>query len=208
VRIADTILRRGHLSEDALVEAWYTGDHPSHLDACALCAERALEVSRWLAHTRDLGISESDAAFPAERLAAQQAQILRRLEQLDRPSKLLSFPRTVAAAPSAGELTTIDRRVSSRWIAAAAAAGLVLGVMAGRISLWQPAPQTARVTAAPAPAAPAPLTPSPVADPVRVDRSVDMLLDSEVTQPQLHSLSAIDTLTPQVTVARASTRRR
>lgn len=203
MRIADTILRRGHLSDDALAEAWYAGDRPVHLDHCTLCAERALDMSRWLEQTRELGVSEADAAFPAERLAAQQSQILARLEQLDRPSKLLSFPRTVAA-PAGAQLTPAERRVSSRWIAAAAAAGLVLGVLADRISLWQPAPQNARVTAAPAPVAP-----PPVAEPARVDRSADMLLlDSELTQPQLHSLSAIDTLTPQVTVARASTRRR
>jgi hypothetical protein len=202
VRIADTILRRGHLSDDALVAAWYAGDHPSHLDECALCADRALEMSRWLEQTRELGVSEADAAFPAERLAAQQSQILARLEQLDRPSKLLSFPRTVVTAPAGAQLTPAEHRVSSRWIAAAAAAGLVLGVLADRISLWQPTPQNARVTTAPAPIAPAPV------EAARVDRSADMLLDSEVTQPQLHSLSAIDTLTPQVTVARASTRRR
>ncbi|MBP8275162.1 MAG: hypothetical protein KAY59_12060 [Acidobacteria bacterium] len=198
MRIADTLLRRGHLSEDALVDAWYTGDHPSHLDECALCADRALEVSRWLTHTRDLGLSEADAAFPAERLAAQQAQILRRLEHVDRPSKLLSFPRTVAAMPAAAEFPSHDRRVSARWVAAAAAAGLVLGVLADRISLWQPAPQAARVITAPAPVAPA--------EPRAAER--DILFDAELSQPQLRSLSAIDTLTPHVAVVRASDRRR
>ena len=35
-----------------------------------------------------------------------------------------------------------------------------------------------------------------------------LLLDSEISQPQIRSLSAIDTLTPQVNVARASDERR
>jgi len=203
VRIADAILRRGHLSEDALVEAWYAGTHPAHLDSCDLCAERALEVSRWLEQTRELGVSEADAAFPAERLAAQQSQILRKLEQLDRPAKLLSFPRVSPAAPAQHiEMVGHDHRVSSRWIAAAAAAGLILGVIGGRLSTWQPASPASRAAAVqttPAPKAP---------ETWRNDDAADLLLDTEVGQPQIHSLSAIDTLTPQVTVARASSRRR
>ena len=202
MRIADTLLRRGHLSEDALVDAWYSGNHPAHLDTCDLCAERALEVSRWLEQTRDLGIAEADAAFPAERLAVQQSQILHKLEQLDRPSKLLSFPRVSATLPSHIELHGHDHRVSSRWIAAAAAAGLILGVIGGRLSMWQPRSQAERSAAVQAaPSARVPET-------ARLDEAADLLLDSEVSQPLIHSLSAIDTLTPQVTVARASSRRR
>lgn len=197
MRIADTLLRRGHLSEEALAEAWYTGEHPAHLDTCDLCAERALEMSRWLEQTRDLGISSADEAFPAERLAAQQSQIMRRLEFIERPAKLLSFPRATVSASA--ETATADHRVSSRWLAAAVAAGLVLGVLADRISLWQPAPQTARTTTVPAAPAPPATTP---------DRAVDLLFDTDGSQPQIRSLSAIDTLTPQVTVARASNRRR
>ncbi len=200
MRIADTLLRRGHLSEDALVDAWYSGHHPAHLDTCTICAARALEVSRWLEQTRELGVAEADAAFPAERLAAQQSQILRKLEQLDRPSKLLSFPRV--SSEDAIESVTHGHRVSSRWIAAAAAAGLILGVIGGRLSVWQPS-GAARSTAAQA----APVQKAP--DTGRATNAADLLLDSEdVSQPQIHSLSAIDTLTPQVTVARASTQRR
>lgn len=201
MRIADTLLRRGHLSDDALVDAWYAGTHPAHLDSCELCADRALDMSRWLEQTRETGIAEADAAFPAERLAAQQSQILRKLEQLDRPSKLLSFPRVPAVSQieMSPDLVGHGHRVSSRWIAAAAAAGLVLGVIGGRLSMWQPAaaiPQSAAVQTVPAPKAP-------------TTDAADLLMDSaDVSQPQIRSLSAIDTLTPQDTVARVSTRRR
>lgn len=195
------LLRRGHVSEDALVEAWYSGDHLAHIDECDLCAERALELGRWLAHTRELGLAEADAAFPAERLAAQQSQILRKLEQMDRPAKLLSFPRVSPAMPAPIGLSAHDHRVSSGWIAAAAAAGLILGVVGGRLSTWQPtAPaQTAAVQLAPA---------AKAVDTARLTDPADLLLNPDVSQPQIHSLSAIDTLTPQVTVARASDRRR
>lgn len=214
MRIADTLLRGGHLSEDALVDAWYSGHHPAHLDTCTLCADRALDMSRWLEQTRDLGVAEADAAFPAERLAAQQSQILRKLEQLDRPAKLLSFPRMPSealttpahlaglAGADALEIATRGHRVSSRWIAAAAAAGLILGVIGGRLSMWQPS-AAARSTGAQA----APTQKAP--DTARATNAADLLLDSEdVSQPQIRSLSAIDTLTPQVAVARASTQRR
>ncbi len=207
MRIADTLLRRGHLSEDALADAWYAGTHPAHLDTCDVCAERALEMSRWLEHTRDLGIAGADAAFPAERLAVQQAQIMRKLEQMDRPSKLLSFPRAAADAQEAtgflsammpAEFAGQSHRVSSRWIAAAAAAGLILGVVGGRLSMWQPQAPAAPVAASASAKAP---------EVARADDSAD-LLDSEISQPQIHSLSALDALTPQVKVTRASNRRR
>ena len=204
MRIADTLLRRGHLSEDALADAWYAGTHPAHLDTCDVCAGRALELSRWLEQTRDLGIAAADAAFPAERLAVQQAQIMRKLEQMDRPSKLLSFPRAAAdvqeapgflAAMMPAEFAGHSHRVSSRWIAAAAAAGLILGVVGGRLSMWKPKAPVAASASAKAP------------EVARADDSAD-LLDSEISQPQIHSLSALDALTPQVKVARASNRRR
>ncbi len=46
--LADVVFRRGHLSEDALVDVWTTGMRPAHLDSCDECGRRALEVSRWL----------------------------------------------------------------------------------------------------------------------------------------------------------------
>lgn len=198
MRIADTLLRRGHLSDDALVDAWYTGDHPSHLDACSLCADRALEMSRWLEQTRDLGIAEADAAFPAERLAIQQSQIMRKLEAADRPTRLLSFPRATPA-PVAPDLPH-GHRVSSRWIAAAAAAGLILGVIGGRMSVWSSTP-SARTAATP------PTTVTKAPDSARAQDADILLLDSDISQPQIRSLSAIDTLTPQVTVARTAEQR-
>jgi hypothetical protein len=197
MRIADTLLRRSHLSDDTLAEIWYTGTHPAHLDTCTLCADRAREMGRWLDQTRDLGIAEADAAFPEERLAVQQAQILRKLEMADRPARLLSFPRHVA--PVADNTLVNDHRVSSRWIAAAAAAGLVLGVIGGRMSLWT-TPEADRAAAVQtAPKAP---------ETARATDTDLLLLDSEISQPQIRSLSAIDTLTPQVNVARASDERR
>ncbi len=130
MRLADVVLRRGHLSEDALVEVWSTGVRPSHLDRCDVCAGRAVDLSRWLEDVRDIGAAEADAVFPEERLAVQRNQVLQRLESIDRPAKVISFPAR-AARPSgaAGR-----RRVSLGWLAAAAVAGLVIGIVSSKLS--------------------------------------------------------------------------
>lgn len=129
MRLADVILRRGHLSENALVEVWSTGVRPSHLDRCDLCAERAVDMSRWLEDVRDMGAADADAVFPEERLAAQRSQVLQRLESLDRPAKVISFPARAVRHSDAA-----DHRVSPGWLAAAAAAGLAIGIVSIELS--------------------------------------------------------------------------
>jgi len=145
VRFADAVLRRGHLSEAALTEAVMTGDRPAHLDRCDLCAERAVELGRWLDEIRSTGVEAADAAFPPERLAIQQTQILRRLEQLDQPARVIAFPSQYRLEPQYGQ----GRRVAPGWVGIAAAAGLVLGVIGGQITARmaldnQPATSTAQ----------------------------------------------------------------
>jgi hypothetical protein len=130
MRLADVVLRRGHLSEDALVEVWSTGVRPSHLDRCDICAERAVEMSRWLEDVRAMGAAEADAAFTEERLAAQRGHVLQRLESLDRPAKVISFPARTAWSAASDD----RRRVSPGWLAVAAAAGLTLGVVGVELS--------------------------------------------------------------------------
>jgi hypothetical protein len=141
VRFADLILRQGHLSERAVVDAVMSGNRPAHLDRCDVCASRAVDLARWLDDTRTLGVESADAVFSAELLTAQRAQILRKLEQLDEPARVISFPRYAARADEA----PVGRRVAASWVAVAAAAGLIVGVVGGQISarLTAPAPQTA-----------------------------------------------------------------
>ena len=130
MRLVDTVFRQGHLSEQALVEALLTGDRPVHLDRCDICAERAVRYGRWLDEVRTLGVEAADAAFPPERLAAQQAQIMRRLELVDQPSRVITFPRPAHLDTPIGHA----RRVSPAWVGIAAAAGLVLGVIGGQLT--------------------------------------------------------------------------
>jgi hypothetical protein len=119
------------LSERALAEVCMTGARPVHLDRCDLCAERAVQLGRWLDDLRTVAVNDADAAFPAERLVAQQVQILRRLEQLDRPARVIAFP----AQSQADRLAMGGQGVRPAWIGIAAAAGVVLGLLGGQMNL-------------------------------------------------------------------------
>lgn len=136
MRLIDVVIRQGHLSERALVDAVTTGARPHHLDRCDICAERAVELARWMDAVKSDAVELSDAAFTPERLAAQQHQILRRLEQLDHPARVISFP-----AASRHETRVAGRRVAVSWVGIAAAAGLVIGLVGGQVTarLSQPA---------------------------------------------------------------------
>jgi hypothetical protein len=149
MRLVDVVLRRGHLSEQSLVEALLAGDRPAHLDRCDICADRAVDMGRWLGEVRSIASEEAEAAFPPERLAIQQAQILRRLEQLDQPSRVIAFPSQYRLETPAVHA----RRVSPAWVGVAAAAGLVLGVIGGQFTARMGGPTTT-MTAQRAPAEP------------------------------------------------------
>jgi hypothetical protein len=180
VRILDVLFRQGHLSERALVEALADGSRPLHLDRCDLCAERALSLSRWLDGVQRDGVELADAAFTSEQLAAQQAQILRRLEQLDTPARVIAFP-----AAGRSERGTGGRRVSASWVGVAAAAGLAIGVIGGQVS--------ARLAQRPV---------VPVATPVA--EATQPPIDSQFLEQSYDSLSlspfeALDDMTPRLT---------
>ena len=64
-----------------------------HLETCAACRARYDAFTDWLADARVDAIAAADEVFPAERLAAQQSQILRRLEALERPARVIAFPK-------------------------------------------------------------------------------------------------------------------
>lgn len=192
MRLSDRIFRGGHLSERALVEALATGDRPVHLDRCDICAERAVALSRWLDDVRATGVEAADAAFPAERLALQQAQILRRLEQLDQPARVIAFPSQARL----NHREAGGRRVAPGWLGVAAAAGVVLGVAGGQLIPRQGPQSTATIPAAevtppPAVAAPVAMTDTPSM------RSLSSLLDMDFDTP-VKSLELVDDLTPRL----------
>ncbi|HTI39351.1 MAG TPA: hypothetical protein VL484_17435 [Vicinamibacterales bacterium] len=110
----------GHLDDRTFVHLWADGlDHP-HLSACAACRKRFETYHAWIEGISDELRVEADRAFTTERLAAQQAQIARRLEALDRPTRVIPFPRSPRVVIG-------NQSPMRRWMVAAAA-GLIAGV--------------------------------------------------------------------------------
>jgi hypothetical protein len=203
--------RSDHLHDDHLVECYFADrrgealDPPSaeHLADCQACETRYLELSTFLNDVRTDADAEVDALFTNERLRTQQEQILRRLEQVSRSARVISFPAQSASMP----MTAVAGRVAPRWLAAAAAAGLFVGVAVGGTLLApgrvQQSGSTMRV--ANTPSAAARLAPSPavlVNAPSVIDSIDDdaflMQLEFALERPHTQELQPFDALTPHV----------
>ncbi len=72
--------------------------------------------------------AEADAALTDERLARQRTNVLQRIEEETRPGQIIAFPNAQPARPA------LRARPGMRWIAGAAAAGLLIGVAAGHLA--------------------------------------------------------------------------
>ena len=125
-----------HLDENALVrrylaerglEVLEAADEPllRHLAQCASCRERYGSLGVALDESRDLAVERVDAAFTSDRLAHQRERIMRRIEA-QAGARILAFP---AAAPTVAN--SLHARPMLRWVAAAAIAGVMVGVTAG-----------------------------------------------------------------------------
>ena len=188
-----------HLDDVVFAELWTNAiaegappAHP-HLRGCAECRLRFASFSSWLQELRVGAVAEAEAMLPAERLAAQQAQILRRLEAAERPARVIAFPK-VAVEP--------QRPLSGRrWIAGAAAAGLIVGLGLGQwLDLRHlssppsnfPADRTAESRLSGAPAAPA-------AVPALASFNEEAELEEfeALSTPRYEALRAYETFTPR-----------
>jgi hypothetical protein len=197
VSLLDRLQSNRHLDDAALAGIWAdataereAAGHP-HLADCAHCRARYVALASWADGLRTDAHAEADEAFSRERLAAQQSQIFRRLEAMERPARVIAFPRLGRAAIS-------GRSGAQRWIGAAAAAGLLVGLAAGQL-LNLPLPLTggrSRVIETPvtqgAPSVRSTVAPTPVAF------SDDELFDEvDARRPPARALEAIDAMTPR-----------
>lgn len=129
-------MRHGHLSDDRLIEVCLLDGRidamsqveQHHLSACARCDARRIRLQRMMDEVSGTAAAAADAAFPPERLARQHSRILAHLQHEGRPARVIAFP----AAYAPHEVIASRTRPGSRWIAAAAVAGLVVGAIAGR----------------------------------------------------------------------------
>lgn len=185
---------RVHLSDSQFARLWSSskptgGGHP-HLDACADCRARVAEFEGWLLGVGDTLRAEADEAFPAERLAAQQAQIARRLETLERPPRVIAFPKAARAVISGNSHVR-------RWVTVAAAAGLIAGVGLGQV-----VPRRTAIHQQQAPAATSPFNAPDAAPraqalpPVSTSLNDEELLSDAFANPKVKNLSALDDMTP------------
>src|SRR6185295_14371969 len=104
-----------------------------HLADCAGCSSRYAELMAFMDGLRRDGEADADAIFTPERLRVQQQQIARRLALVGRPARVLSFPGRIVRRT----LDASGTRQAPRWIAAAAAAGLFVGVALGASLQWR-----------------------------------------------------------------------
>lgn len=193
--------RARHLQDDRLFECYRaqrqgeSADPPTadHLADCEGCAARYAELAQFMDRLRTEGDAETDAIFTPDRLRAQQQQIARRMDALDRPARVISFPgrvvqRTIRASTSR----------SPRWTAAAAAAGLFLGIALGASYEWE---WRARTTAPALTARSGRLAPvaarGPAAD-VAADAAFLSELELALEHPRTRELAAFDAFTPHV----------
>jgi len=126
-------MNQEHLSDDRLIELCLEGTVSSsevqHLAGCVACDVRRTELTDVLTDVTAAAIDEADAAFPAERLARQQARILSRIDHDGRPGRVITFPASRTSEP-----ISLRARPTTRWVAAAAAAGLIVGLVAGHLT--------------------------------------------------------------------------
>jgi len=180
-----------HLQDDRLFDCYLAqrqgeaADPPTaeHLADCDSCAARYAELALFMDGVRAEGDAEADAAFTPERLRAQQQQIARRMEAVGRPARVLSFPGRVVQ----GTIRASTLR-SPRWTAAAAAAGLFLGIALGATYEWDSHPR---------PSAPAISARAAVPNPdVAADADFMSELELALDRPHTRELAAFDAFTP------------
>jgi hypothetical protein len=204
--------REAHVREDALVSLAMLGrDDPevdvwvrAHVSACHRCADRLGSITRLLSDVRATGAAAVDEVFDAPRLERQREQILRRLEHAGRPGRVIEFPHRY------GRMAQRSRPVAVRWMAAAAAVGLFVGITAGRLadirqhlasdSTQSEAVESQMARATPDPVAAPVLPTAPAAPAVRSADADDQILDEIEALLDTQStpeLQALDALTPR-----------
>lgn len=173
----------------------------AHLAGCDICRQRADQQQAALLDLADAARGSLDELFSPNRLERQVAGVMRRLDGGQERGRLLLFPGRIG-------VRFRPAIVSRRWIAAAAAAGLFLGLVTGQlVSLDRPAGlSVSRATTTPGTPAPtrtAPLTPPLTAE---ADDGEALLFEVDAALTSLGSpeLRALDDLTPRVSATLVS----
>ena len=203
------MIRRGHhLQDDKLFDCYLLerGGEPidpptaEHLTDCAACGGRYTELIRFMDGLRAEGEAEADEIFTIERLRAQHQHVMRRLERVGREARVISFPGQFVRRSISASTT----RSAPRWIAAAAAAGLFVGVALGASYEWNAIVGSAHPSMMTRGADPRPSRATPVATrgtsqpDVAADDAFLSDLEVALERPHTRELVAFDAFTPHV----------
>jgi len=202
------VKNRAHLQDERLFDCYLSVqsgerlDPPvaEHLTDCGDCGERYAAMTHFLETLSADATAEADEIFTPERLRAQQQHIARKLEHLGHPARVISFP----GRPAVHHVNSSPPRSARRWVAAAAAAGLFIGVGTGLFLDWETrggaADRRARTTIARQTHLEAPASVVEIARPEPEATDEAFLAEIEVAgeRPRTRELVAFDTLTPHV----------
>jgi len=194
-----------HLLEERLFDGYlavHAGermDPPTaeHLTDCDDCAARYNDLAAFLDGLRREGTSEADAVFTPARLQTQRQRINERLLHVVHPARIIRFPGRRSVDFVRRSMTTSTSHGSSRWIAAAAAAGLFIGVAVGAsYNYGAHAPRPTRFALQSAPL----LKPGAVRSDIKAltpsDDAFLSDLDIALERPHTRELLAFDAFTP------------
>ena len=195
--------RDGHVSADRLTalalltrapEDGHDQQALAHVQRCQACAAALARFTADADVLRDAAFAEADALFDETRLEAQRSRILDRLAQMGHAARVLRFParnREAAMPAPTG---------SRRWVSVAAAAGLIIGLLAGQ--LVHLIPWDARDRSQTISSIRQPPVLVPASNGGSRALSDDELLDeieAAVQVRRAHSLRALDEITPTAT---------
>ena len=196
--------RAHHLQEERLWDCYLaerggeTLDPPlgEHLADCDECGRRYTEITEFMDALGAEAAAETDAVFTPERLRMQQQHIARRLEHLGHPARVITFP----GRASSHHVSPAVPRMARRWIAAAAAAGLFIGVGAGVFFDWGASRAAGTRRAAAVTRQPLLTVQAALSDLSEADADEAFLSELEVAleRPRTRELAPFDALTPHL----------
>jgi hypothetical protein len=203
-------IRAPHVQEERLLDCYLAEraeepiDPPvaEHLAECDTCAIRYAEFTQFMEGLRTEAATESDAIFTPDRLLVQQQQIARRIEHVGRAARIISFPGRLARR----HVDVVASRLTTRWVAAAAAAGVVFGVALGvsleserRARTGRELTALARQTNSSRPSRLAPVATRGTGAPTIADDDAFLSeLDAALERPRTRELLPFDAFTPHV----------
>jgi hypothetical protein len=167
----------------------------THVGNCETCSARLADLTGQMETLRDAAWQEADAAFDEAMLEAQRGKILARLANLGKAARVLRFPGRMRDA------SMPVSPISRRWVSVAAAAGLIIGLVAGQLLHFVPWESQLHRSSSPLQTSTTRPGPALQSASAVVSVSDDELLDEIDEAMQLRrarNLRALDAFTPRV----------